>query len=100
MTARTVDLLLDERARLTAQKSAIEGHLWAAEFLLHRLAKLLPHLIADSPHNAVARDTIADEIRELLAEQRGHGTPDPSSPAAAAGPHVLQRGNSGRGGTT
>lgn len=68
----SVDLLLDERSRLVAQKGAAEGNLWSAEFLLHRVAKLLPHLIADSPYNAVARDTIAEEIRELLSENRAH----------------------------
>lgn len=73
----STDLLLDERARLVAQKAAVQGHLWAAEFLLHRVAKLLPHLIADSAYNAVARDTIAEEIRELLSEDREHpGLPD------------------------
>ena len=66
------DLLLDERARVIAQRSAMEGHLYAAEFLLHRVGKLLPHMIADSPYNAVARDTLLEEIRELLAEDRPH----------------------------
>lgn len=75
MTARSVDALLDERNRLTSQKAAVQGHLWAAEFLLHRVSKLLPHLIADSPHNAVARDTLVDEIRELLTEDREHPGP-------------------------
>lgn len=75
MTSRMVDALLDERNRLTAQRAATQGHLWAAEFLLHRLARLLPHLIADSPYNAVARDTLLEEIRELLAEDREHPGP-------------------------
>lgn len=72
MTARTVDALLDERSRLTAKNAATSGHLFAAESLLRRVAKLLPHLIADSPHNAAARDVLTDEIAELLAEDRPH----------------------------
>lgn len=78
-----VDALLDERNRLTAQRAATQGHLWSAEFLLHRLAKLLPHLIADSPHNAVARDTLLEEICELLTEDREH--PGPTLEAAGDG---------------
>lgn len=86
MTSRAgVDGLLDDHARLVAQKAAVEGHLWASEFLLHRISKLLPHLIADSAHNAVARDVLADEIRELLAEDRPHGTSDSILLAGAAG---------------
>lgn len=73
MTRTTsVDLLLDERSRLVAQKCAVDGHLWSAEFLLHRVAKLLPHMIADSAHNAVARDVLLEEILELLNEDREH----------------------------
>lgn len=77
MTARQVDSLLDDRARLIAQKASLQGHLWASEFLLHRVGKLLPHLIADNAHNAVALETLGEEIRELLAEDREHpGLPD------------------------
>lgn len=72
MTARTVDTLLDERSRLTAKNAATSGHLFAAESLLRRVSKLLPHLIADSPHNGAARDVLAEEIAELLAEDREH----------------------------
>lgn len=68
----TIDTCLNEIDRLRAKRVAAESHLWAAEFLLHRVAKLLPHLIADSAHNAVARDTLAEEIRELLEEDRNH----------------------------
>lgn len=67
-----VNGLLDDRARLVAKNVAAQANLFAAEFLLHRIAKLLPHLIADSPHNAVHRDTILEEIAELLAEDREH----------------------------
>jgi hypothetical protein len=100
MTSRQVDALLDERARLVAQRAATQGHLWFAECLLHRVEKLLPHLIADSPHNAVARDTIADEIREFLSEPRDHGAPDLSLPAGAAGRTGPNEGTGGQGGTT
>lgn len=72
MTARTVDALLDERARLVAKNAATEGHLWAAEFLLHRIKKIFPHLIADSAYSGVVRDTLATEIDELLSEDRPH----------------------------
>lgn len=100
MTARQVDALLDERARLVVQRGAAQGHLWAAEFLLRRVEKLLPHLIADGAHNAVARDTIAEEIREFLTEPREHGVQDPFSLDAAAGSNAFQKGNIEREGTT
>lgn len=83
MRTTTVDLLLDERARLIAQRAATDGHLYAAEFLLHRLGKLLPHLIADSAHNAVLRDVLQAEIEELLKEPRDH--PGPSGEAVGDG---------------
>lgn len=66
----TVDILLDERARLIAQRVSVEADLWAAGFLLHRVGKLLPHLIADSPHNAVHRETLMEEVREFLETPR------------------------------
>lgn len=75
----------------------MQGHLWAAEFLLLRVSKLLPHLIADTPHNAVARDTLADEIRELLAEDREH--PDSVLSDGAAGPSGPSEGAVGQDGT-
>lgn len=103
MTSRAgVDGLLDDRARIIAQRTALEGHLWAAEFLLHRVAKLLPHLIADSPHNVVHRDTLCDEIRELLAEPRHHpGAAHISTlPAGSAGASRPNEGTGGQGGPT
>lgn len=75
MTARQVDALLDERVRLTMKNAATSGHLWAAEFLLKRVGKLLPDLIAQTPVQAILRDTIVQEIAELLAEDRDHPGP-------------------------
>lgn len=75
MRTNTVDVLLDERARMVSRLAAVNGHLWGAEFLLARIGKLLPHMIADSPHNAVARDVVLQEIAEFLAEDRSHPGP-------------------------
>lgn len=90
MTARQVDSLLDERARLVAKNAATAGHLWASEFLLARVAKLLPHLIADTPYNGVARDTLLEEIGEFLTEDREHPTtpalPDVGEAIGQGGP--------------
>lgn len=76
MTARTVDLLLDERARLVTQQAATSGHLWAAEFLLKRVDKILQHAILPTPALAAHRDVLRDEIHELLAEDREHPAAD------------------------
>lgn len=72
MTSRQVDSLLDERARIIAQRTATEAHLWRAEHLLHQCGRLLRQLIADSPHNNAARATLLDELHEFLAESRPH----------------------------
>lgn len=76
MSASTVDKLLDERTRLVAQNAATSGHLWAAEFLLKRVDKLLRDAIMPTPALAAHRDTIRDEIRELLEEDRDHPAAD------------------------
>lgn len=72
MTARTVDKCLDEIDRLRTKHTATQGHLWRAEWLLRSVEKMLPHLIADSPHNGAARDGLAGEISEFLSEKRQH----------------------------
>lgn len=72
MSANTVNVLLEERARLVAKNAATEGHLWAAEFLIHRCSKLLSRLIAEHPADAVALDVLIAECRELLTEPRPH----------------------------
>lgn len=72
MTARSIDALLDERSRLVILNATTEGHLWASEFLLHRARKYLLAMVAPTSSLAVARDTICEEIRELLAEDRPH----------------------------
>lgn len=77
MTTREgVDALLDERARVIAKGVAVEAHLWAAEFLLKRVGKLLPTLITADPVESILRDALVDEIREFLDEERPHGLPD------------------------
>lgn len=72
----TVDLLLDERARLIAKNAATSGDLWMAELLLTRTAKLLKEAIMPTPALSAHRDVIIDEIRELLAEDRDHPAAD------------------------
>lgn len=67
-----VDALVEQRARAMDKTVLLESHLWAAEFLLHRCAKLLPRLIAERPYESVARDTLCEEIREFLTEPREH----------------------------
>lgn len=74
----TVDLLLDERARLVARNAATEGHLFFAELLLRRCDKLLADAILATPALAATRDVLREEISELLAEDRPHPkTPPP-----------------------
>lgn len=85
MSASTVDKLLDERSRLVAQNATTSGHLWAAEFLLKRVDKLLAEAIMPTPALSAHRDTIRDEIRELLAEDREHPASDVVLPDGAAG---------------
>lgn len=75
MSSRTVDLLLDERARLTAQRAALEGHLWAAEALLLRSLTLCRQMLAESPAAGLVRDQLADDLVAFLSERR----PGPSS---------------------
>lgn len=72
MSAKTVDTLLDERARLVTKNAETDGHLWAAEFLLLRTKKLMARLLAERPADAVARDTLVEEIGEFLTEDRPH----------------------------
>lgn len=84
----TVDLLLDERARLVTRNAALEGHVWASELLLKRCDKLLADAILTTSAQAATRDVLRDEIRELLAEDRSHGSPtapDVRGEANAAG---------------
>jgi hypothetical protein len=76
MTARQVDALLDERARLVTRNAAIEGHLWASELLLKRCDKLLAEAILPSAAMAATRDVLREEIAELLTEDRNHGAPN------------------------
>lgn len=111
MSANTVNILLEERARLVAKNAATEGHLWAAEFLIHRCSKLLSRLIAEHPADAVALDVLIAECRELLTEPRPHPaagtvddahwplTPDVASPAGAAGHTGPNEGTGGASGT-
>lgn len=79
MTAHTIDMLLDERSRLVAQNAATAGHLWAAEFLLKRVQKLLREAILPTPALTAHRDVLVDEIAELLAEDREHPAADVSA---------------------
>jgi hypothetical protein len=72
MRTNSVDLLLDERARLVAKNATTDGHLWAAEFLLTRVKKLLTHAIMPTPALAAHRDVLLEEITELLSEDRSH----------------------------
>ena len=72
MSAKTIDVLLDERTRLVTKNAATEGHLWAAEFLLHRVRKLLTEAIMPTPALSAHRDVLLEEIVELLAEERPH----------------------------
>lgn len=86
----TVDLLLDERARILTQRNAFEGHLWHAECLLKQIAGLLPRLIAAEPADSVARDSYIEQIDEFLREPRHHPTisvlpGDANVPMASAG---------------
>lgn len=76
MTETLEDKFYAERARLIGKNTVTEGHLWAAEFLLHRARKYLLAMVAPTPSLAVARDTICDEISELLAEDRPHPAMD------------------------
>jgi hypothetical protein len=68
----TVDMLLDERTRLITRNAATEGHLFMAEVHLRRAAKYLQAFIAPTPALAAARDTLVEEIVELLEEDRAH----------------------------
>lgn len=76
MSARTVDRLLDERARLVAKNATTSGHLWAAELLLTRVGKLLQQAIMPTPALSAHRDVLIEEIAELLAEDREHPAAD------------------------
>lgn len=76
MSAKTVDILIDERARLVSRNAAIEGHLFFAEILLRRADKVLSEAILPTPAMAAHRDVLREEIAELLSEDRPH--PDPS----------------------
>lgn len=76
MSARSIDLLLDERSRLVAKNAASEGAIWAAEFLLKRVDKLLQHAIMPTPALAAHRDVLREEILELLSENREHPAAD------------------------
>ena len=111
MSAKTIDVLLDERARLVGKNAATEGHLWSAEFLLHRVRKLLAHAIMPTPALAAHRDVLVEEITELLNEDRPHPaagvvdddtwpTTDSPTPDGAAGHPDHHRGNVEGGGTT
>ena len=73
MTRTTsVDLLLEERTRLTVRNATTEGHLFMAEVHLRRAAMYLREMIAPSAAMGAARDTLCVEIDELLAEDRPH----------------------------
>lgn len=72
MSADTVNKLLDERSRLVARNAATEGHLFMAEILLSRAARYLRTMVAPDAALAAARDTLCEEIDELLAEDRPH----------------------------
>lgn len=81
MTGRTVDLLLDERARLVAKNAATQGDLWMSELLLRRASRYLTEFIAPTPALSAARDTLVQEIAELLAEEgREHPAADVALP--------------------
>lgn len=68
-----VNKLIDERARVVAQKVAVEANLYAAEYLLGQASKLLPAMIADSAVSGLYRDALVDDINALLAGLRHPG---------------------------
>lgn len=79
MTSNTVNLCLEEierlkraRDRAVVQGATHESHLWHAETLLKQLTALLPRLIAATPADGVARDSLADQAREFVNEPRRH----------------------------
>lgn len=94
MTARTVDILLDrcsdmqgQRDRAIAQRAGYESHLWFAESLLKQVARLLPTLLTQTPHDSAARDVLLEQINEFINEPRHHPElPDGAEEGEASAP--------------
>jgi hypothetical protein len=94
MTDRTVNTLLDERARLVAKNAATSGHLWAAEHYLARLVALLPRLTAELVEDCEERDDLIVSVLSFLNEDREHpGLPDEAGDALGEGGDPVSSGD-------
>lgn len=106
LTSNTVNLCLEEierlkreRDRAIGQRAGYESHLWFAESLIKQFVQLTPRLIAATPADGVARDSLVEQGDEFIREERHHPTIS-ALPVAAAGHDDLQQGNFGQSGTT
>lgn len=75
----TVDILLDrcsdlqaQRDRAIVQRARYEADIWHVEILMKQVGQILSRLIATTPADAAAVDSLREEINSFCSEPRHH----------------------------